>query len=182
MSALPPFLQSGVTGSPSQPGLSQSIATSDCSRAMGRTQSGQRTPGQLSCWGAMAGAAHVQQDATCLCAQIPKFGAMCWHRQDLCQNLVMDVTSRPAAPSEEDSKGKVLCTDTAPQRPRQFTWTLWKTAKRTMMALATIFILIAAECRPSCAVGGCFHSLYSCQNYSLLFQFKDNKVTSLLGL
>lgn len=81
-------------------------------------------------------------------------------------------------PSEEDSKERALCIDTAPQRPHQFTRTLWKVAKRTMRVLATTFILIAAQCMPSCAVGGCFHSLSSCQNYSLLFHFKDNKVTS----
>lgn len=153
----------------------RSIATNDCSREMGRTQSGHRTWGQLSCWGAIAGAAHLQQDATCLCAQTPKFGATCWHRHDLCQTLVMDVISRPAAASEED---RGFCIYTAPQRHCQFTETLRKAGKRTMRVLATTFVLITAQCLPSCAVGGCSHSLCSCQNYSLLFHFKDNKVTS----
>lgn len=40
-----------------------------------------------------------------------------------------------------------------------------------MKVLATTFILTAPQCMPSCAVEGC-------QNYSLLFQFKDKKVTS----
>lgn len=150
MSALSTFLQSGVTGSPSQPGLSQVHCHKWLLKSNGkdpaRSQDLRTTVllrGNSRSSTSPAGChLPLRTDTKVWCNELAQTGFV----SDLSDGCDIETCSSLWGGQQRESKGRALCIDTAPQRHCQFTWTLWKDGKRTMRVLATTFILIAAQC------------------------------------
>lgn len=149
MPNLSTILQSGVTENPSQPGLSQVYCHKWLLRSNGkesvRSKDLRKTVllrGNSRISTSPAGCRlPLHTDTKIWCNVLAQTGFVL----DLSDGCDIETCSTLWVGQQR----RALCIDTAPQRPRQFTWRLWKAAKRTMRVLATTFILIAPQCMPS---------------------------------